>query len=608
MKKILTILLALFLLAGCGSKSSSSNNKYSEDSSNSETTEYSGEYFLNLLKNYEVREKSNKVSVENEEFNSYLDSIFDDLATSSYTFMHSSLKDYKSMDLTKPEVTWGELEYGVDQDEVDKTINQLNTLLEFDYDSLTYSQQYDFDLLHYSLLETLCGLYYDNYSLIFSDNSSVSNGVIEYLMEFNFYDEESVDDYITLLKDVERYLNQAIEYSKKQSEAGLYHTDDMLDNEKVYIDSVLDDDGKSLIVSFKTNSPYQDQYDEVEQLIKYDVIQAFSSLEDYIDTLYGKAETEDLALANIDKGYAEYTFIVNGSNNASIDDTFNALYDYYENNINDLISTLNSEDKNLYSNYLEYIDSDVEPFSLSAEDMLEYLRNNISDRYSYIDSKYTISSLTTLGSSTAGYYVSPPLDDLDQNTIRVNANMQSSGISNYEILAHEGFPGHLYQNMYFQKTNPHKFRSTQSFIGYSEGYADLAGMDALELIDWPNENYIKCAKFDSTTLSCHVLYSIFDIAINYYGYSLEQFKTLMENLSINTDYADFFYDCLVSMPGVYARYGVGFVSHYNLREKAKEALGDKFNYVSYSDAILKNGPLPFNILEGAVEEYIDANK
>lgn len=612
MKKLLSLFLVLLLLAGCGK---TIDDKVVDDSSYNQTLdikneELSGKYFLDLLKNYEVREKSHDVTVDNADFNSFLDTVFNDTVTESYLFMHTSVTDYKAMGLTKPEVTWGNLEYGVDNEQIESMINQYNTLLSFDYDTLTYTQQYDYDLLQYSLLETLCGLYFYEYNLIFSDSGSVSDNIITNLMEFKFYDEESVDDYIELLKDVPNYINQAIEYSKKQSENNLYHTDTMLDSEVVYIKSIIDDDGQSLIDAFKTNSEYQDKYDEVVNLIKYDVCDSFNTLYDYVLTLYGLGDDESLQLSNIDQDYAEYVFITNTSNNASLEDTFLALYTFYANTVNAFLDAYQANE-DLYTEYYEFIgNNEVEPLNLDGKEMLEYLRNNTNTRYNKVNVDYTVSELSTLGSSTAGYYVTAPLDDLNQNVIRLNPNFTSvgTGISNYEILAHEGFPGHLYQNYYFMHTNPHNFRSTQNFIGYTEGYADLAAFDALELLDYPDSEMFKCAMVESTILNAHVVYSIIDMAVNYMGYDLDATKDLMDQMGLDSDYAEELYEYVISMPAIYSRYGVGFVTFYNLREKAKEELGDKFDYVSFSDTILKNGPLPFNILEGAVNEYIDENK
>ncbi len=611
MKKFFCILLALLILCGCGK---SVDDKIIEDDEpiatiDIDTSEDKSLYYLNMLKDFKPIDKNKDNTTDNEDFNTFLDKVFDDVVSENYLFLHNNVTDYKAMGISKPEVTWGTLNYELNQEEIDLLVDEYNELIAFDPDTLSYTQQYNYDVFRYSLLESLTGEYFYKYGLIFSDANSLSEGIITSLMEFGFYDEESVDDYITLLKEVPDYINQAIEYSKKQSEDGLYHSDTMLDAEVTYIKSIIDDDGQSLIDSFKTNSPYLDKYDEVVNIIKYDVCDAFNSLYDYVLTLYGKGDDASLQLCNIDENYAEYTLLVNTSTNGNLADVFTELFNYYADTVNAFFKAY-QEDEDLYNNYLLYVSSkDSEPLNLSSKEMLEYLNNNIGERYKKIDTSYEISELTTLGSSTVGYYVSAPLDDLNRNVIRLNASKSGiEGISAYETLAHEGFPGHLYQHCYYQQTNPHKFRSTQFFIGYTEGYADLASLDAFEMLNFPDENMITCAKIDSMTFNSHIILSIIDIAVNYMGYDLDALKDLMEEMNLSTDYAEDYYKTVISMPGVFCRYGVGFIKHYNIRENAKEELGDNFDYIAYSDAILKNGELPFVLLEGAVQEYIDENK
>ncbi len=611
MKKFFCILLALLMLCGCGK---SVDDKIIEDDEpiatiDIDTSEDKSLYYLNMLKDFKPIDKNKDNTTDNEDFNTFLDKVFDDVVSENYLFLHNNVTDYKAMGISKPEVTWGTLNYELNQEEIDLLVDEYNELITFDPDTLSYTQQYNYDVFRYSLLESLTGEYFYKYGLIFSDANSLSEGIITSLMEFGFYDEESVDDYITLLKEVPDYINQAIEYSKKQSEDGLYHSDTMLDAEVTYIKSIIEDDGQSLIDSFKTNSPYLDRYDEVVNIIKYDVCDAFNSLYDYVLTLYGKGDDASLQLCNIDENYAEYTLLVNTSTNGNLADVFTELFNYYADTVNAFFKAY-QEDEDLYNNYLLYVSSkDSEPLNLSSKEMLEYLNNNIGERYKKIDTSYEISELTTLGSSTVGYYVSAPLDDLNRNVIRLNASKSDiEGISAYETLAHEGFPGHLYQHCYYQQTNPHKFRSTQFFIGYTEGYADLASLDAFEMLNFPDENMITCAKIDSMTFNSHIILSIIDIAVNYMGYDLDALKDLMEEMNLSSDYAEDYYKTVISMPGVFCRYGVGFIKHYNIRENAKDELGDNFDYIAYSDAILKNGELPFVLLEGAVQEYIDENK
>ena len=586
--KLLSILLVLLLLVGCGEDSSPSG----------------GEYYLNQLKNYEVREKNSKLD-DNAEFDAYLDTIFDELVSDNYLYMHFNVADYKAMGIEKPEVGFGHLVYGLDEEEFNETEKQLEDLLAFDYDSLSLRQQYDYDLLHYSLLETLCGLEYSKYNLIFSSSSQFSDGIVTNLMEFAMYDDESEEDFLVVLKDVPNYINEAIEYSKQQSNDGLYHSDAMLDEEISYIDNLISSNGKSIYEHYKE----YDIYPEVKEIVENEVIPSFVTLKDYLKTLYGKTTSDKLTLSKIDKGYAEYTYIINSSNNGDMNVIYNQLVEVYTDWVYNFISAY-QKNENILEDYEDFLNDD-KVINQSAEDMLEYLRNNSSKRYEYLeDASYVVSALDTLGDSTLGYYVSPPIDNLNQNVIRVNAkidNDEYDQMSVFEVMAHEGFPGHLYQNIYFQQRNPHKFRATQSFIGYTEGYADLAAMDAIDMLNI-DDGYKAVTKLNSITFNSHLLLSVVDLGVNYFGWDVNTLGKKLEKMFLDKTIAQTLYDMVVAMPGTFVRYGVGYVSHLNLRKKAMDELGDKFDFVAYDRAIIENGPLPFAILEGVVENYINENK
>ena len=586
--KLLSILLVLFILVGCGEDSSPSAENY----------------YLTQLKNYEVREKNSTLD-DNKDFDLFLDTIFDELVSDNYLYMHFNVADYKAMGIEKPEVGFGHIVYGVDEEEFNKTEKQLEELLAFDYDKLSLRQQYDYDLLHYSLLETLCGLEYSKYNLIFSSSSQFCDGIVTNLMEFAMYDEESEEDFLAVLKDVPNYINEAIEYSKQQSNDGLYHSDDMLDEEISYIDNLISSNGKSIYEHYKE----YDIYPEVKELVENEVIPAFVTLKEYLNTLYGKTKSDKLALTKINKGYAEYTYITNTSNNGDMYAIYTQLIEVYSDWVNNFINAYQNNE-HILEDYEDFLNDD-KAINLSAEDMLEYLRNNSSKRYEYLeDANYVVSALDTLGDSTLGYYVSPPIDNLNQNVIRVNAKINNEDydqMSVFEVMAHEGFPGHLYQNIYFQQKNPHKFRATQSFIGYTEGYADLAAMDAIDMLNVDDE-YKAVAKLNSITFNSHLLLSIVDLGVNYFGWDVNTIGNKLEKLFLDKAIAQPLYDMVVAMPGTFVRYGVGYVSHLNLRKKAMDELGDKFDFVAYDRAIIENGPLPFAILEGVVEDYINENK
>jgi uncharacterized protein (DUF885 family) len=64
----------------------------------------------------------------------------------------------------------------------------------------------------------------------------------------------------------------------------------------------------------------------------------------------------------------------------------------------------------------------------------------------------------------------------------------------------------------------------------------------------------------------------------------------------------------IVMPGQACAYKLGEIKMVELRDKAKKALGDKFDLRSFHDVVLKNGSMPLNILERVVDEYIQSAK
>ncbi len=62
------------------------------------------------------------------------------------------------------------------------------------------------------------------------------------------------------------------------------------------------------------------------------------------------------------------------------------------------------------------------------------------------------------------------------------------------------------------------------------------------------------------------------------------------------------------MPGQATAYTVGMLKLLELREKAKTALGDKFDIRQFHDVVLKNGAVPLDVLEQLVDQYIQSAK
>jgi len=535
--------------------------------------------------------------------------------------MHFNVIDYTKYDIEKPPVDLGEIKYEFDQKNYDYMYKQLQDLQAFDYNSLSYRQQYDYEALEYSLYETLADYQYYRYHFLFDEGSNLADNIISNFTDYTFYDLESLDDYITCLKDFDRYFNDALAYTSAQADDGLPLIDPWIDYTVEVCEGVLNKkEDNTLITTFNDRINEVDFIDDakkaeyIEQnkkIVLEEVLPAYENLAKEITKYYGKAKIDDYALYKLDKNYAELKYILKGSNNDNLDIVFQQLQD----NLSLLEAQYASSyyDEEAYKILNDALDANGTYFTLTGKDCLEYLRKNLNEYYPDLgDVEYNVDPLDpdTASSTIIAYYWPSPIDDSNQNIIKTNPNNMSEGYETYGTLAHEGFPGHLYQHVYFSRTNPHNFRSAISFIGYTEGWAVNAQKYSFKFAGVNNDTAEDGLFFEDAYY--FILYSIIDLGVNYYGWKASDISEYFEKesmvFSFDTETAKSFREFIIEMPGVYCSYGIGLSNFLSLCEETQLKLGDKFDYIKYHETLLKNGPLPFNILKGAVKEYIASAK
>ena len=198
------------------------------------------------------------------------------------------------------------------------------------------------------------------------------------------------------------------------------------------------------------------------------------------------------------------------------------------------------------------------------------------------------------------YYILPPIDYLENNVIYINNAHSTDDIEQFVTLAHEGFPGHLYQTTYFYGKNPSAIRKLFGFSGYSEGwgtYAEvyayrLAGIDdTMILLNELNKSY------------SFALYCLADIGINYEGWT---FEDTQDFLGVDEETCREVYEILVEEPALYLAYYGGYLEFVELREKAEEALGEQFDLKEFHTFLLDVGPAQFEIIEDRLDKWLDA--
>jgi uncharacterized protein (DUF885 family) len=196
---------------------------------------------------------------------------------------------------------------------------------------------------------------------------------------------------------------------------------------------------------------------------------------------------------------------------------------------------------------------------------------------------------------------------MDSNTIYINQGSDYSILELFTTLAHEGYPGHLYQTVYFGNACEDPVRNVLNFGGYVEGWATYVEMCSYEwFAEWAGDNNSSelqiladlCRLNRSLNLG---IASYLDIAVHDHGSTREQVAAVLRNVGYESgSAADALYDTLLESPANYLKYYVGYLSFLDLRDEAKEKEGDSFSLQDFHKKILELGPASFRV----VREYI----
>lgn len=556
---------------------------------------------------------------EQEKFDEYLQESFDESVVSDTLTLHYTLAHPENYGITPPEVTYGDTEISEEAFNESKqdTEDEIAELEEFDYDLLTADQKFTYDIL-YEYLQTDI-LSYENPYLYepFAYTSGLHSNLPITLAEYTFYDQEDVDDYLELLALTPDYFQACLDFEQIKIEKGLFmNTQSANEVIRQCSDYIANPEENLLIETFNVN------IEEVpgltaEQIEEYKQ-KNYDSVMEYIIPTYEKTITffrqnknagqNDLGLAHFDGGTEYYEYLI--KNNVGSDKTPEEIIELLDESVEDLMSEFYSVAMNnydAYTSYYEDMDSlyeDVEP-----KETIEYFEDATSDRFPNIpDIDFTIEpvheSLEDIVSPA--FFMTPPLDDYENNSIYTNLNSDGSG-SLWSTLAHEGVPGHMYQFVYFLSNDPEPIRCLLNFNGYQEGWATYVELMSFDYYDgYSSDAYADLERFN-TELNLLVSARI-EIGVNYEGWDLEETQNYLTENGFNGAAAQDIMDYVIAEPANYQMYVLGWLEFKELKEYAESELGDKFDECEFHKVLLDAGPCQFYLLRDKVEEYVSTTK
>ena len=446
----------------------------------------------------------------------------------------------------------------------------------------------------------------------FAEPLSPSSGAVSelplLLAEYRLDDRADIEQYFAVLEQIPDYLDGLITYEQEKAAAGLFMADatadkvirqcadlmdaDTLDAGTHFLETTFDNRLQTLVDNGVITASERDGYrSNHRRLLVTVVAPAYDRVADELTILKGSGgDIGGLARYAGGREYYEALLHLTTGSSRSVDGIRQLLYNDLSEHYGELMRLLQADES---LNGLLTSDPAYLP-QMTPEAILEHLQEAIAADYPAIPAdtgtsppdctvKYVDAALAPY--SAPAFYMTPPIDNIGNNTIYINESDISGDLSLFTTLAHEGYPGHLYQTVYSRQhwaaSGVTPLRSILSYGGYVEGWAMYAEMNAYDYaVELAGESYPEAAacyracRLDRQIQLC--LYSLLDIAIHYDGASLQDVTEILTAFGFtDPDTIAAVYAYIAEEPCNYPKYYAGYLEIMELKRQAAKIWLDR---------------------------------
>ena len=537
------------------------------------------------------------------DFTSYTKLLFQEQLAGDTIGLHYTLAHPEDYGITSHDISLGCL----DESNILSTrlsCENIRSMCEsFDYDKLSTDDKLTYDILSYTLDQNLEGCNYYYYEEPLNPINGIQAELPVLMAEYTFREASDINDYLMLLEKVPEYFLQIQDFEEKKASKGLFMPTFAADNIISQISSLLDDPsfsclretfpGKLETVPGLTEEKQQAYVQAHETRINEYLVPAYGALRDTLTRLRDTSENEG-GLCHFPEGSSYYAYLVKNTTASArgVSELDELIAEKRQENISELRELIQNN---------PYILSSMTNVKLSwktPEEMLEHLKKTMtSDFPEAPDNTYAVKTVEPAMQSflSPAFYLTAPMDDPNDNNIYINPIHQRTDMELFTTLAHEGYPGHLYETISSYEQDFSPLRHILGFGGYTEGWATYVEMQSYYYAGL-DEKVARALQLNATaTLS---LYASIDIGIHEQGWSREVVQEFLSDYGITSkETADHVYELVVETPANYLKYYVGYLEFSELKEAAKERYGDEYSDKAFHQALLAIGPAPFAIID-----------
>ena len=552
---------------------------------------------------------------QQEEFDQLAEDLFRSEVSGNTITLHYTLADPEALGISRPAPSLGCISLKQSSSAFREMLNLKQRLLEIDPDSLKPEQLLTWKILNSFLTVQLSANGLELYDQPLSSSIGIQAQLPILLCEYAFYNRQDIEDYLGLLTDMDRYFGEILAFEQQKSAAGLGLCDASIDRIGTSCQAYLEEGGQSFLTdSFRmrleglselTDEEKQDYTARHEEAIRQHFIPAYENLYEGLLQLKGSGGN-DKGLFYLPQGRQYYEYLVRSSTHTSygtVEELRDAIALRMAQDLTAMEEIL-TKDPSLSRKASSYSFSLTEP-----EEILEDLKQQCSDDFPQIPQcSYTVKEVPQAleDSLSPAFYLTVPLDRPQDNSIYINPGSTSSSRNLYTTMAHEGWPGHMYQTQYFNQTDACNLRKLLSFSSYTEGWATYVEYYAYGLNNGLAPGLGKLLAHNSSfTLA---LYALLDIKIHYEGWDLEQMGSFLNQFfSIrDEDVISAIYYDIAENPTNYLEYYTGYLEISNMEKEAREALKDSYSPLKFHTFLLDMGPAPFDVIWEEFEGWVEA--
>ena len=559
----------------------------------------------------------NHIFSEDSQFRSFTREVFQKEVSGSMLTLHYSLADPEKKNIARPAPTLGTVSYD-NTASIHQCQEYLKKLLSFSYSDLSRENRLTSDMLLLYFHTSEASLQNGFPEEILSPSLGIQAQLPVLLAEYAFYKEQDISDYLNILVSIEPYFESILQYEQERAHQGYFMSDTTLDRILEQCrEFVKDPENNYMLDVFSqklkeygkfTDSEQNELMKRHKEILLNKVIPAYEKLIIGLNALRGSGKNP-MGLAYYKKGQKHYEYLLQ-TETGCYDSVKKIQQRLYEQLADDTtrIQMMLKEQPSLLRKMNKGTDLDtfqpakaLQILQKKSERDFPALPETVSP-----DIRYVHKSMEAY--SSPAFYLTPPLDTGSPNVIYINPSSQTSNLELFTTLSHEGFPGHLYQTVYFGSCDPDDIRYLITSSGYVEGwatYVESYGYQyAADYLDDPAASDLTALAWMNRSINL-CIYSLMDIGIHYHGWTPDAAASFLKNFGItDTSVVQEIYQYIVETPGNYLKYYLGYLNFLDLRQKWQDTLGEHFDLKKFHQKILETGPVSFPVLQKYMDQEL----